>query len=156
MHRIALRTTCVALLLVAACAAPHQEVKPEAGPVYTFLDLPLSVVRSHIDQYRGALFEGRVKYYHTYHNDEDVKRYYPDNPTAGPNERMQVILGKTHFTARPIQQYGHMVQIQITRAQEEDLQRRGVERQDTLKCRLRVDGIAPGGGLAFDLVEILE
>ncbi len=155
MHRIALRTTCIALLLITACAAPHHPLKPE-GPVYSFLDIPLSEVRNHIDRYRGALFEGRVKYYHTYHNEEDVKRYYPNNATAGPNERMQVILGKTHFTARPIQQYVHMVQIQITHEQEEELQRRDIERQDTLKCRLRVDGIAPGGALAFDLVEILD
>jgi len=155
MHRIALRTACVALLLVTACAAPHHEVKPE-GPVYSFLDVPLSEVRSHIDQYRGALFEGRVKYYHTYHSREDVDLSLNTRPEVSPNDRVQVILGKTHFTARPIQQYGHMVQIQITPEQDRDLQKRGVERQDVLKCRLRVDGIAPGGALAFDLVEILE
>ena len=130
-------------------------MKPE-GPVYTFLDVPLSEVRGHIDEYRGALFEGRVKYYHTYHSREDVDLSLNTRPEVSPNDRVQVILGKTHFTARPIQQYGHMVQIQITPEQDRDLQKRGVERQDVLKCRLRVDGIAPGGGLAFDLVEILE
>jgi len=157
MPRIALRTAWLALFLVAACALPHHAAKSTA-PVHSFLDVPLSEVRSHIDQYHGALFEGRVKYYHTYHSRADVERYYPNNsrPDTDPAKRMQVVLGKTHFTARPIQQYANVIQIQITHAQDQDLIRRHVERQDVLNCRLRVDRIAPGGALAFDLVEILD
>ena len=70
--------------------------------------------------------------------------------------RGQVILGETHFTARPVQQYLHAIQIQITPRQEAWIRAQGIERQDAIRARVRFKGIAPGAALAFELLEILE
>jgi hypothetical protein len=145
MNRFPLPTLFVALLVAAACAGPQRMKKPEA-PAYTFLDIPIAELRANVEQYRGTIFEDRLKYYHTYHGRED----------ADPSRRMQVVMGKTHFTARPVGQYTNMIQVQITPEQDKMLQEKGVHRQDVLKCRVRFAGIAPGGATAFDLIEILE
>jgi hypothetical protein len=145
MNRIAVRTLLLSLLVTVACAGP-QKTKEAEGPVYTFLDIPMAELRTHVDQYRGTIFEDRVKYYHTYHSRED----------ADPTKRMQVIEGKTHFTARPVAQHTNIFQVQITPEQDKELVAHGIYRQDVLKVRLRLAGIAPGGALAFELVDVLE
>jgi hypothetical protein len=145
MKKIALRTLWLSLLVAVACAAP-QKAKEPAGPVYTFLDIPMAELRTHVDQYRGTIFEDRVKYYHTYHSRED----------ADPTRRMQVIEGKTHFTARPVGQYTNIIQVQITPEQDKEIVAHRIYRQDVLRVRLRLAGIAPGGALAFDLIKVLE
>lgn len=133
------------MVLLAACATLHKKTQP-AGPVYTFDDVSMTDLRNDIEGHRGQLFEGRVKYYHTYHSRED----------ADPTKRMQVILGKTHFTARPVYQYTNVIEIQITPEQDKALLEHKVHRQDVLKVRLRFAGLAPGGALAFDLLDVLD
>lgn len=145
MNRIALSSLLLPLLVAVACAGPQRAKEPE-GPVYTLSEIPLSELRADVEKYRGALFEDRFKYYWTYRSKEDVDF----------SRSKQTILGKTHFTARPIDQYTHAVQIQITPDQDRKLVEMGVRRQDVLKCRVRFAGIAPGGATAFDLVEILD
>jgi hypothetical protein len=145
MNKIAWRTLWLSLLVAVACAGP-QKPKEAEGPVYTFLDIPVAKLRANVDQYRGTIFEDRVKYYHTYHSRED----------ADPTRRMQVIEGKTHFTARPIAQHTNIFQVQITPEQDKELVAHGIYRQDVLRVRLRLAGIAPGGALAFDLLDVLE
>ena len=145
MKKIALRTLWLSLLVAVACAGPQKAKEPE-GPVYTFLDIPMAELRANVDQYRGAIFEDRVKYYHTYHSRED----------ADPAKRMQVIEGKTHFTARPVSQYTNIVEVQITPEQDKEILAHKIYRQDVLRVRLRFAGIAPGGALAFDLLNVLD
>ena len=145
MKTIASKTFWLSLLVAAACAAP-QKAKAPAGPVYTFSDIPMAELRTHVDQYRGTIFEDRVKYYQTYHSRED----------ADPTRRMQVIEGKTHFTARPVNQYTNIIKVQITPEQDKEIVAHGIYRQDVLRVRLRFAGRSPGGALAFDLLDVLE
>lgn len=126
-------------------APPWKQVRP-GEKVYTMLDIPLRQLHRHPEAYIGTVFEDRFKFYRIYHNSED----------ADPQMRGQVILGKTHFTARPIQQYLQAIQIQITPAQEAWIREQGIERQDAIRARVRFVGMAPGEALAFDLLEILE
>ena len=139
MNRIAVRTLLLSLLVTVACAGP-QKTKEAEGPVYTFLDIPMAELRTHVDQYRGTIFEDRVKYYQTYHSRED----------ADPTRRMQVIEGKTHFTARPVNQYTNIIKVQITPEQDKEIVAHGIYRQDVLRVRLRFAGRSPGGARAIE------
>lgn len=114
--------------------------------VYSMLDIPLAKLRENPEHYSGMVFEDWFKFYRIYHNRKD----------ADPALRGQVIVGDTHFTARPVQQALDMVQIVITPDQEARIHELKIRRQDAIKVRLRFKGIAPGEALAFDLVEILE
>lgn len=129
--------------LLAACTDPW---KPATGPVRSLLDTPLASIRAEPDRYRGMVFEDRFKFYRIYH----------DRETADPAKREQVILGKTHFTARPISQYVHVIRIRITPEQEAWFRQQGIHRQDTIRARIRFAEIAPGGALAFELLEVLQ
>lgn len=142
MNRIALALWLMSLLTVAACAGPQGRAPEES--VYTFLDIPMATLYGDVAKYSGTLFEDRVKFYHIYHSREDAK----------PGQ--QTVLGKTHFTARAINQYGHVIRIRITPEQEEQLLAMGIRRQNVLNARVRFAEISPAGSLAFDLVEILE
>jgi len=115
-------------------------------PIRSTAEIPMDRLRSQTDRYFGTVFEGRFKFYRIYHNRE----------TADIAAREQVIEGKTHFTARPIDQYLYVVQIQITPAQERWMRAHHIQRQDVIRARVRFAGIAPGGTLAFDLLEILQ
>lgn len=131
------------LVLLGGCA-PLWVDPPPGTRVHGSLDVPLERLRTHPDEYIGTVFEDRFKYYHIYH----------DRGTADLAAREQVILGKTHFTARPIDQYMHVVQIQITPRQERWLRAQKIRRQDVLKARVRFAGVAPGDALAFDLLRV--
>lgn len=119
---------------------------PVAGDqrILTMDDVPLRLMRREPEKYAGTVFEDRFKFYHIYRSREDVD----------PSVRQQVIVGKTHFTARPVMQSTEMVMIQITPEQDAWMTKQGIRRQDVLKARVRFAGIAPGGALAFDLLEI--
>jgi hypothetical protein len=131
------------IFFVAACAGAKGKVRPDE-PVYLFSEFPVERLYSQTDEYAGKVFEGRFKFYRIYH----------DKETADLSKREQVIEGRTHFTARLVTQYMSMVKIRITPRQEKHLRKMGVERQDVIKARVRFAEVAPGGALAFDLLEI--
>jgi len=133
------------LLGITSCRAtsPWVPVAPDEK-VYGPLDIPLQKLHEETEDYIGAVFEDQFKFYRIYHDIED----------ADPAVRGQVIAGETHFTARPVNQYLQFVQIQITPAQEAWIHKRGIQRQDVIRARIRFRGIAPGGALAFELLEI--
>lgn len=130
-------------------AAPSPWVTiPEDAKVYvhTMLDIPLRNLIEHPEGYIGTVFEDQFKFYHIYHGKDD----------ADPDSREQVILGKTHFTARPVKQDIIMIQIQITPQQEAWMHEQHIERQDVVRARVRFAGLAPGDALAFELLEITQ
>ena len=112
--------------------------------VLTMRDVPLDFMRRDPAKYQGMVFEDRFKFYHVYRDVED----------ADPARREQTILGETHFTARPIQQYFNVVRIRITPEQQRWIENKGIRRQDVLDAKVRFAGIAPRGALAFELLEI--
>jgi hypothetical protein len=114
--------------------------------ILTMRDVPLDLMHRYPEKYLGQVFEDRFKFYHIYRDREDVD----------PAKSRQTIVGETHFTARPVQQSIHMVRIRITPEQDDWILNKGIRRQDVLKARVRFAGIAPGGSLAFDLLEIEE
>jgi len=135
----------LASVLLSAYAGPWVEAGQDT-PIHSTAEIPMDQLRMQTDRYVGTVFEGRFKFYRIYHNRE----------TADIAAREQVVEGKTHFTARPIDQYLYVVQIQITPAQERWMRAHHIQRQDVLNARVRFAGIAPGGTLAFDLLEILQ
>jgi len=137
----------VVSMVLAACATPSLWVP--VGPdenVHESLDVPLSALQEDTEKYVGTVFEDRFKFYRIYHDKED----------ADPALRGQVILGETHFTARPVNQPLYVIQVEITPAQEAWIRERGIERQDAIRLRVRFKGIAPGSALAFELLEVIE
>jgi len=136
-----------AALVMTGCAAPSPWIKvgPDV-PVHPSLDVPLNKLQEDTEQYIGTVFEDRFKFYRIYHNKED----------ADPALRGQVILGETHFTARPVNQPLYVIQVEITPDQEAWLRERGIERQDAIRLRVRFKGLAPGSALAFELLEVIE
>ena len=146
-YRAAILIFLVALLNTAGCEEPSPwvAIAPDEK-VYGMLDIPLRTLHEETENYVGAVFEGPFKFYQIYHDKED----------ADPDLRGQVILGETHFTARPVNQHLNVVQIQITPRQEAWIRARGIARQDAIRLRVRFSGIAPGSALAFELLEILD
>ena len=124
---------------------PWIAIAPDAR-ILTMRDVPLQLMHHHPEQYLGTIFEDRFKFFHIYRTKEDMI----------PDLSRQAIVGETHFTARPVQQPVHVIRIRITPEQDAWLRDRGIRRQDVLKARVRFAGIAPGGALAFDLLEIEE
>ena len=116
----------------------------EGERILTMRDVPLDLMHREPEKYQGMIFEDRFKFYHIYRDKEDMD----------PAKSRQMIIGETHFTARPVQQSVHVIRIRITPAQDEWIQNKGTRRQDVVKARVRFVGIAPGGSLAFDLLEI--
>ena len=112
--------------------------------ILTMQDVPLDLMRSDPAKYHGTVYEDRFKFYHIYHDKDD----------ADPALREQTILGETHFTARPIQQYFNVVRIRITPEQEQWIEDQGIRRQDGVTATVRFAGIDPRGALAFELLEI--
>ena len=146
-YRTAILLVVGALLALTGCAAPSPWVPVGPGvKVHDGLDIPLRKLYEDTENYVGTVFEDQFKFYRIYHNKED----------ADPAVRGQVILGETHFTARPVNQYLNVVQIQITPRQEAWIRERGIERQDAIRLRVRFKGIAPGSALAFELLEVIE
>jgi hypothetical protein len=155
---LALLVTSFSLTAVTACdSASETETKDEApnssSPwvplaegerVLTMRDVPLDLMHREPEKYQGMVFEDRFKFYHIYRDKEDMD----------PAKSRQTIIGETHFTARPVQQSVHVIRIRITPAQDEWIQNKGTRRQDVVKARVRFAGIAPGGALAFELLEI--
>jgi len=137
----------VVLLAMTGCEEPSPwvQIAPDAK-VYGILEIPLRKLHEETEDYIGIIFEDQFKFYHIYHDREDA------DPAVGG----QVILGETHFTARPIKQLLHTIHIQITPRQEAWIRAAGIERQDAIRARIRFAGIAPGSALAFDLLEILD
>ena len=113
--------------------------------IHKGIDIPAAQLHKKSDRYVGSVFDERFKFYRIYH----------DKKSKTPGSRQQVIEGYTHFTARPMTQYVQVVRIRITPEQERWLREKGVERQDVVRARVRFAGIAPGGALAFDLLEVL-
>ena len=136
-----------ALLLMTGCAAPSPWIPVGPGvKVHESLDIPLRKLQEDTEEYVGTVFEDQFKFYRIYHDKKD----------ADPALRGQVILGETHFTARPVNQPMDMIQVEITPAQEAWIRERGIERQDAIRLRVRFKGIAPGSALAFELLEVIE
>lgn len=136
-----------ALLAETGRADPSPWVAVEPGEkVHSMSDVPLQALQQETETYVGTVFEGQFKFYRIYHDKED----------ADPARRGQVILGETHFTARPVNQPLDMIQVQITPAQEAWILERGIARQDAIRLRVRFKGIAPGSALAFELLEVLD
>jgi len=145
--RAAILLVFTALLALTGCGTPSLWVPVGPGEkVHGTLDIPLRKLHEEPESYVGTVFEDQFKFYRIYHNKED----------ADPALRGQVILGETHFTARPVNQYLNVVQIQITPRQEAWIRERGIERQDAIRLRVRFKGIAPGSALAFELLEVIE
>ncbi len=145
--RIAIPFFLVALLASGGCASQSPWIHIAADEkVYSMLDIPLRKLQEETDDYIGIVFEDQFKFYRIYHDKED----------ADPALRGQVILGETHFTARPVKQYLYAIQIEITPRQEEWIREHGIERQDAIRARIRFKGIAPGSALTFELLEIIE
>ena len=135
----------LATLVLASCESPSPWVTtPPEAKIYTMLDIPMQALVEQPEKYIDTVFEDQFKFYHIYHSKED----------ADPAKRGQVILGKTHFTSRPIKQNMTVIKIQITPAQEAWMRAQHIERQDVVRARVRFAGIAPGNTLAFDLLEI--
>jgi len=139
----------VLFLLTAACAVQGSGpwVKAESDTrTYTLLDIPLSELQQHPSKHIGMVFVDRFKFYRIYRNKED----------RIPSLSKQTVLGETHFTARPIKQYIHVVQIQITPEQDAWIRAKGIHRQDVHKMRVRFVGLGHGDVMAFELMEIME
>jgi len=141
----------VALLALSGCASPTPEpslwIAIDPGQeVHQSLDIPLRKLQEEPEKYAGTVFEDRFKFYRIYHDKQD----------ADPALRGQVILGETHFTARPVAQPLNMIEVEITPEQEAWLRERGIERQDAIRLRVRFRGVAPGSALAFELLEVIE
>jgi hypothetical protein len=137
----------VLLLAFAGCAEPSPWIPVRSGePVHGMLDIQLRAMQESTEQYVGTVFEDQFKFYRIYHDRQD----------ADPALRGQVILGQTHFTARPVHQPLSVIQVEITPEQEAWIRERGIERQDAIRLRVRFRGIAPGSALAFELLEVLE
>ena len=157
-----MKKLCLALLMMSlsmtavaagGSATGKKDETPNSSPwipvaaderILTMRDVPLDLMHREPEKYQGMVFEDRFKFFHIYRNKEDK------DPAKSP----QTIIGETHFTARPVQQSVHVIRIRITPAQEEWIQNKGTRRQDVVKARVRFAGIAPGGSLAFDLLEI--
>jgi hypothetical protein len=136
-----------ALLALTGCAAPSPWVAVGPGvKVHDSLDIPLRKLYEDPENYVGTVFEDQFKFYRIYHDKQD----------ADPALRGQVILGETHFTARPVSRPLDMIQVEITPSQEAWIRERGIERQDAIRLRVRFRGIAPGSALAFELLEVIE
>jgi hypothetical protein len=136
-----------AVLVMTGCATPSPWVP--VGPdeeVHGTLDVPLRKLQEETEKYVGTVFEDQFKFYRIYHDKQD----------ADPALRGQVILGETHFTARPVNQPLYVIQVEITPVQEAWIRERGIERQDAIRLRVRFKGIAPGSALAFELLEVIE
>ena len=133
----------LSLLVMAGCS-PWLKV-PENTKIHSMLDVSIDQLHKQTDQYMGMVFEENFKFFRIYHNRED----------ADLSKKGQVIVGETHFTARPLNQYLHVVRIHITPQQESWMRKEKIERQDVIHARVRFVGIAPGGALAFELMEIL-
>jgi len=118
----------------------------EEERILTMQDVPLELLQREPEKYQDMIFEDRFKFYQIYRNREE----------ANPALRHQVIVGKTHFTASPVLQSVNVIKIQITPAQDAWIRSNGIRRQDVIKARVRFAGVAPGGALAFDLLEIEE
>jgi len=114
--------------------------------VYSMSDIPLRSLQQDSEHYVGTVFEDQFKFYRIYHDPED----------ADPARRGQVILGETHFTARPVIQPLDIIQVEITPAQEAWIRDHGIARQDAIGLRVRFKGIAPGSALAFQLLQVIE
>jgi len=137
----------LATLVLGGCAEPSPWVEtPPDTKVYTMLDIPMRNLVEHPQDYVGTVFEDQFKFYHIYHSKEDA------DPAMGG----QVIVGKTHFTARPAKQDTMIIQIQITPRQEAWMQAHHIARQDVIRARVRFAGFAPGDALAFELLEITQ
>ncbi|RMG28457.1 MAG: hypothetical protein D6721_08290 [Gammaproteobacteria bacterium] len=134
------------LLCLAAAGCVHAPGTPPgiSAPVHRFSEVPLRDLRADPRRWIGTRFEGRLKYYRLYHGPE----------RARPGSREQVVRGKTHFTARPLEQMNYVIQVLVTPAQEAWLRAHHVQRQDTLWARLEFTGLAPGEALAFRLLEV--
>lgn len=147
INRLAVLIFLLALLNLGGCASKSPWKHASADEkVYSMLDIPLRKLNEETDDYIGFVFEDQFKFYRIYHDKED----------ADPALRRQVILGETHFTARPVKQYLHAIQILITPEQEIWIREQGIVRQDAIRARIRFKGIAPGSALAFELLEIIE
>ena len=146
-YRTAVLFVIAALLAMTGCAAPSPWVAVGPGVnVHPTLDVPLRKLAEEPEKYVGTVFEDRFKFYRIYHNKKD----------ADPALRGQVILGETHFSARPVNQPLDMIQVEITPEQEAWIRERGIERQDAIRLRVRFKGIAPGSALTFELLEVIE
>jgi len=145
--RAAIQVLFLLLLGIAGCRAssPWIPISPNEK-VHGPLDIPLRTLHEEMEEWVGTVFEDQFKFFSIYHDKED----------ADPAVRGQVIAGETHFTARPVKHYLQFIQIQITPAQEAWILERGIRRQDVIKARIRFRGVAPGGALAFDLLEIAD
>ena len=150
---LALLMMSISTTVVASDATATKDEAPDSSPwiqaaadkqVLTMRDVPLDFMRRDPAKYQGMVFDDRFKFYHIYRDVED----------ADPARREQTILGETHFTARPIQQYFNVVRIRITPEQQQWIEDKGIRRQDVLDARVRFAGIAPRGALAFELLEI--
>jgi hypothetical protein len=157
MKKFALALLMMSLSITAMAAgesAPeNKDDNPNTSPwfpvaedevILTMRDVPLDLMRRDPGKYQGTVYEDSFKFYRIYHDKEE----------ADPARREQTILGETHFTARPIQQYFNVIRIRITPQQEHWIENQGIRRQDVLKARLRFAGIDPRGALAFELLEI--
>jgi len=157
MKKLCLALLVMSLSMTAVAAGGSATGKKDASPdnspwipiasdtqILTMRDVPLDLMHREPEKYQGMVFEDRFKFYHIYRDKEDMD----------PAKSRQTIIGETHFTARPVQQSVHVIRIRITPAQEEWIQNKGTRRQDVVKARVRFAGIAPGGSLAFDLLEI--
>lgn len=155
MKKLCLTLLVMSLSMTALAAAEKKDETPDSSPwipiaegerILTMRDVPLDLIYREPEKYQGMVFEDRFKFYHIYRDKEDMD----------PARSRQTIIGETHFTARPVQQSVHVIRIRITPAQDEWILNRGTRRQDVLKARVRFAEIAPGGALAFELLEIEE
>ncbi len=145
MKRVAFLSLCLASAVLITACSPWIKVKPDTQ-VYTFLDIPIEKLHSETEQYRGTVFEDRFKFF----------RIYRSREMADLAKREQVIKGKTHFTARPMNQYLHVIRIQLTARQLKAMEEMELKRQEIIKARIRFAGYGPDSSLAFDLLEIME
>ncbi len=131
---------------LSACNKPLWITHSPETKVYTMRDVPIVELRRESEKYIGAAFQGRFKFYRIYQGIESV---------AEVKDRSQIVLGKTHFTARPIDQYGHVIRIRITPQQHEWFKSNGIERQDIINAKVRFAGVSVKQTIAFELLEVL-
>jgi len=146
---MSLKNSCILFIMIGftlAATPGCSPIKEKPDTVsYSFKDIPISRLRKNAADYVGKVFSGRLKFYRIYQGVASGKKV---------KRGTQITLGMTHFTARLMDQYAHVIRIRISPEQKSWLQQQGIARQDIIDAKVRFAEISVGNTLAFDLVAI--
>lgn len=132
--------------LVAACGEPRVE-PVQAGPTYSFLDVPVEHLHERTEKYLGAVFEDRFTFEEADPLTGAVRR-------AGQETKRQP---GSPVLARPIAQNSKVIRIRIAPEQEARIREETASgRKTAVRARVRFAGIAPGGLADFELLAVVK